>query len=126
MNYSNPRMEAMIDGWPMGGNKRGRAVFAIEEDANRGQRAVRTTCCAGKFSKPKRDTYNLRTRIVDGDDGKTYIIGMTMYGFVNVVRGDMQTTEETVWPKDDRWPALVAMFDYAPEEISRLQKLLAA
>jgi hypothetical protein len=136
--YSNPRMEATlatwtristIPNWTRVRPNLGAVHLAVETVEGKGQRATRYTLGDWPDAKPsatKRDTYNLRTRIVDGDDGKTYIIGMTMYGFVNVTRSDLKTQQETVWPKDERWASLVAMFDYSADEIARLNARLLA
>jgi hypothetical protein len=67
ITYSNPRMRAVIPNWPNGG-KRVTATLEIEIVKGRGERAVRTTTGA-----PKKLTYADRMRIVDGDDGQTYI-----------------------------------------------------
>jgi len=42
MNYSNPRLKAIIENWP-NGSRRVTATFEIEHDPKRGERAVRTT-----------------------------------------------------------------------------------
>ena len=34
--YSNPRMHAEIHGWPMGGTRRGTAIFDIEIKPGKG------------------------------------------------------------------------------------------
>lgn len=62
--YSNPRTEAVIENWPSG-SKRVQAIFTIENDPKRGQRATRTTTGA-----TKKLTYASKMRIVDGDDGR--------------------------------------------------------
>ena len=101
--YTNPRTEAVIDNWPIG-SKRCTATFAIEQ-TSKGERAVRTTVGA-----PKKLTYARKARIVDGDDGRTYIAQLTAYGFVSIMRGDMKFQEESVHPGDERLPALLALF----------------
>lgn len=112
--YSNPRMRATVDGWPSG-NKRVTATFYIET-TRRGQRAVRTTT-----GKPTKLTFAKEMRIVDGDDGRTYIAALSMYGHVTIHRGDMKHDEETVFPQeagtgrdDPRYPALRALFFTPP------------
>ena len=102
-SYSNPRMEAVINDWPIG-SKRCTATFSIEQTA-KGERAVRTTVGA-----PKKLTYARKARIVDGDDGRTYIAELTAYGFVSVMRGDMKYQHETVHPGDPRLPEMLALF----------------
>lgn len=106
--YSNPRMRATIEGWPSG-NKRVTATFYIET-TRRGQRAVRTTT-----GKPTKLTFAKEMRIVDGDDGRTYIAALSFYGGVTIMRGDMKFHEETISREDEsRYPALRALFSTAP------------
>ncbi len=53
--YTNPRVNAEIPNWPMGGTTRGTAVFYIEQKPGKGERGVRITKHddSGKVSKPK-------------------------------------------------------------------------
>lgn len=102
--YSNPRMAATIENWPHG-TKRVTAHFTIETE-KRGQRAVRVTTGA-----PKKLTFTRQMRIVDGDDGRTYIAALTTsYGHITIWRGDMKFSEEVVFERDERYPALRALF----------------
>lgn len=103
-NYSNPRNTAIIENWPSG-SKQVTATFSIESDPKRGERAVRTTTGA-----PKKLTFARKMRIVDGDDGRTYIAALTDYGHITIHRGDMKYHEETVFGHDPRYAALVALF----------------
>lgn len=103
--YSNPRMSATIAGWPSG-KKRVTAQFDIECDPKRGERAVRTTTGA-----PKKLTYASKARIVDGDDGRTYIVELTMYGHVSVMQSNMQYQAETIFAQDPRYPEIVSLFN---------------
>jgi len=106
LTYSNPRLRAVIEDWPIGANKRGPATFYIERNS-RGERAVRTTIGA-----PKKLTYARKARIVDGSDGRTYIAELSMmYHHISIMRGDMKFEHETVFDGDPRYPALVALFD---------------
>jgi len=75
MEYSNPRMKAEIENWPWGSH-RTKAIFSIETHPLRGQRATRITINPknGKLCAPKKTTYSKRARIVDGSDGRTYIL----------------------------------------------------
>jgi len=102
--YSNPRREAVIDNWPMGSQRRGQARFYIES-SKRGERAVRVTDGA-----PKKLTFARKARIVDGDDGKTYIAELSMYGHVSIMQGNMKFQETTVFPTEARYPELLALF----------------
>ena len=64
--YSNPRMHAEIDGWPMGHNLRGIAIFDIERKAGKGERGVRTTCREDKGADRRwRRRQDLHCRAVD-------------------------------------------------------------
>lgn len=86
MKFSNPRHEATIEDWPIGGNKRGTCVFRVESDPKKGQRVSRVTT-----GKPKYTTYAKQWRIVDGDDARTYLIAWNPnYGSVTVMSSDMQ------------------------------------
>src|SRR6516225_4781251 len=101
--YSNPRMRA---NWPDGG-KRVTATFKIETVKGKGQRAVRTTT-----GKPKKLTYAYRMRIVDGSDGRTYIVedhGGT-YGFIGIRQGNMKYSEEIIHSDNPRYAELQALF----------------
>lgn len=104
MTYSNPRMNAIIEGWPIG-RQRCTATFSIETDPKRGQRAVRVTVGA-----PKKLTYATKVRIVDGDDGRTYIIELTCYGFISVMNGDMKYQHEVIHDSDPRYRAVLELF----------------
>lgn len=102
--YSNPRMAAAIENWPHG-SQRVTAMFTIERD-KRGERAVRVTT-----GNPKKLTYSVRQRIVDGDDGRTYIASFSMYGFVSIMKGDMKFQHETIHKGDPRYDEVVRLFD---------------
>ena len=101
--YSNPRMNAVIENWPNGAN-RVTAVFFIEQ-TKRGERAVRVTTGA-----PKKLTYAVKSRIVDGDDGRTYIAELTAYGHITIMRGDMKFNEESIFERDSRYAEMRALF----------------
>lgn len=102
--YSNPRMEATIQNWPCG-SKRVTARFEIEQDAKRGERAVRTTDGA-----PKKLTYAKMARIVDGSDGRTYIAEYTLYGLISIMRGDMKYSQESIFERDPRYAMALELF----------------
>jgi len=104
-NYSNPRMEAKIENWPHGG-QRVLAHFYVETDPKKGQRAVRETT-----GKPKKLTYAKQVRIADGDDGKTYILELTMYGMISVMKGDMKYQHDIIFERDPRYAEVRKMFD---------------
>jgi hypothetical protein len=50
-------------------------------------------------------------RIVDGDDGHTYIAALTMYGHITIHRGDMKFHEEVIHNGDPRYKMARALFD---------------
>lgn len=102
-NYSNPRMSAEIPNWPSGG-KRVTARFLIEV-TNKGERAVRKTT-----GRPYKLTYAKRMRIVDGDDGRTYIVRAHGHGMVSIMRGDMTHQHEITHHPDPRYTELMELF----------------
>ena len=104
LTYSNPRLRATIENWPGGSNRRVTAEFFIETAA-KGQRAVRITTGA-----PKKLTFARLARIVDGSDGRTYIAELSMYGHINIMRGDMKYHHEAVFPRDPRYAAMFELF----------------
>lgn len=101
--YSNPRMSATIYDWPSGG-KRVTAQFDVECDPKRGERAVRTTTGA-----PKKLTYARKVRIVDGDDGRTYVAELLNPRAVSIMRGDFKYEHEILFVGDPRFPELLAL-----------------
>jgi hypothetical protein len=103
-SYTNPRMSAVIENWPHG-SQRVTATFSIETHPSRGQRAVRITTGA-----PKKLTFARQMRIVDGDDGRTYIAALSGYGHITIFKGDMKFNHESVFESDPRYPALRQLF----------------
>ena len=103
MDYSNPRMSAVIHNWPSG-SKRVTARFEIEQGP-RGERAVRTTT-----GDPKKLTYAKMARIVDGDDGRTYLAMFTEYSSISIMRGDMKYQHETINQHDPRYAKTLEIF----------------
>jgi hypothetical protein len=84
VKFSNPRLHAPIQDYPLGGNKRGLCVFNIESHPKRGYRCTRQTT-----GKPKAHTYGGKAAIVDGDDGRTYLIQFAgSFNFIKVSRSD--------------------------------------
>lgn len=104
MKYSNPRMEATIENWPSG-TQRVTARFLIEQTA-KGERGVRITT-----GKPKMLTYARKARIVDGEDGRTYIANLTQYGHISIFKGDMQYQQEAIFENDPRYSELLGFFN---------------
>ena len=101
--YSNPRMAATIENWPSG-PKRVTARFQIEQ-TSRGERAVRITDGA-----PKKLTFAKLARIVDGDDGRTYIAEYTIYGHISIMRGDMKFQHEVIHSSNERYVEVLELF----------------
>ena len=104
ITYSNPRMDAAIENWPHGRNQRVTAMFHIEQDAKRGERAVRITSGAAK-----KLTYSKLARIVDGSDGRTYIAEFDV-SHITIMQGNMQYQQETIWPSDARYAQVHELF----------------
>ncbi len=59
---------------------------------------------------PKKLTYAAKARIVDGDDGRTYVAELTRYGSVTIMCGDMKFQTETIHQSDPRYAAAKALF----------------
>lgn len=104
MTYSNPRMSATIENWPSG-SRRVTARFEIEQDPKRGERGTRITDGAAK-----KLTYAKMARIVDGDDGRTYIAEFTAYGFISIMKGDMKFQQESIFSTDPRYAQALELF----------------
>jgi len=86
IQLTNPRTEATIENWPYG-RKQVTANFEVEAN-KRGERVKRTTT-----GKPKATTYYAKCRIVDGDDGRTYVLAQTEFGQIVLIPGTLKTTE---------------------------------
>lgn len=96
VKFSNPRLVAEFTDWPIGGNNRGLCRFAVEDNGKKGKRVSRTTADKnGRLCKPKYTTYSDHQAIVDGDDGKTYILSLGVYGFVSIHRHDFMSAERS-------------------------------
>lgn len=96
LEYSNPRLSLVVEGWPWGQKMRTQASFFVESN-KRGQRVGRILKdphsgrpCAAKFT-----TYSAQARIVDGSDGRTYIATLGHFNSsIQIVCGDMKYTRE--------------------------------
>ena len=103
--YSNPRLTAEIPDWPNGRTGRVVARFSVETVKGK-QRAVRITT-----GQPKRLTYSDKVRIVDGDDGRTYIAAYHAgYRMITIMNGDMKFQHEVIFDRDERFAAVFACF----------------
>ncbi len=111
MIYSNPRTHAVIENWPIGA-KRTTATFAVEVVKGR-ERGTRFTIDpkTGRPSATKALTYADAVRIVDGDDGKTYIIELSRgYQMISVMQSNMKFQAEVVHHGDPRYAELLTLF----------------
>lgn len=96
VKFSNPRLRAEIQDYPLGGSKRGLCVFNVEYKPSKGWRFTRTTT-----GKPKANTYGGKAAIVDGDNGRTYCIQFAgAFDFIKVYRHDFMcaSPEDTGTP----------------------------
>lgn len=113
MNYTNPRKFAQFNDWPSG-NKRVRCTFQVEQ-GSKGQRVRRVTDkpgCPGVECSPKLTTFADKVLLVDGDDGRIYIMQLSnQYGMISVTCSDMKYSHETIPRGDDsRYAQYLAMF----------------
>ncbi len=115
VKFSNPRLYAEILDYPIGRGLRGKCVFSVEKDNKKGSRVVRVTT-----GQPKKDTYATMVAIVDGDNGRTYILKFDdRGGSVSVFRHDFMCAEASeigedargsyVYPGDARYVELLGL-----------------
>jgi hypothetical protein len=85
IQFSNPRLSASFTDWPLGGGRRGPCFFNVRTE-KRGARVERVTT-----GKPKYTTYGTRCCLVDGSNGRTYILQESKdYGrAIRVVMSDL-------------------------------------
>lgn len=89
--FDNPRLRAEFADWPSGG-KRVSCVFQVEHHPKRGWRIGKTTT-----GKPKFSTYGGQAAIVDGSDGKTYLLQVAEgYGFVKIMSHDFMNAPAAI------------------------------
>ncbi len=113
--FSNPRLRAEIQDYPLGGSKRGLCVFEAKSNLKTGWRVGRTTTGATKW-----DTYARLVAIVDGDDGRTYILKATNYGFISIAGSDFRDPAKNVLG-DDRTSGFGSCF----QDGARFEELMA-
>lgn len=77
IEFSNPRLKAEFDNWPSGGQIV-QCKFEVEEKKKQ-YRVLKSTTRNGVWCKPKMSTYGSRVAIMDGSDGKTYIVWKSQY-----------------------------------------------
>jgi len=112
IKFSNPRDAATIENWPHGRNKRVTATFTVER-TNRGERVSRVTT-----GKPKKTTYYSRVAIVDGDDGKLYIVCKS-HGMVTIYPGTLRYPE--TYGQLSQSPAALRCFKNITELLDELK-----
>lgn len=94
ISFSNPRTEAVFPDWPLGGAKRGECKFWVEFNPKRGYRFCRVTT-----GKPKTATFGGKGVIVDGSDGRTYLIQFAgSFDFISVKSSDFMSPASEVHP----------------------------
>jgi len=83
----------------------------VIESNKRGERCTRITEKRdGSRGKPKAGIYHDVCRIVDGDDGKTYILGLSNgYGMIGVMQGNLKFSEESFHLGGDRFDEVLAL-----------------
>ena len=117
LTFSNPRLHAEFNDWPLGGSKRGPCRFDVEFKPKKGWRFVRTTT-----GKAKTATFSGRCAIVDGSDGRTYLLQCAgpFADFVKVMRSDFMDASEamggengaaSVFPNNPRFDELKGLID---------------
>lgn len=112
LTYTNPTLYRLIEDWPSGKFKT-RAEFKIEQNS-KGERATRTTVNpkTGRPNAPKLMTYARKSRIVDGSDGKLYIINLAQhFPMISVMMGTFDYGFETIHKEDSRYQELLALFN---------------
>lgn len=110
LTFSNPRLSAVFEDWPLGGSKRGRCVFSVEYKNGRGYRFVKQTT-----GKPKYHTYGGACAIVDGSDGRTYLLQKAaQFDFIKVSQHDFIDAEGgAAFPADPRFETLNGLIEQA-------------
>ena len=100
--YNNPRTYAEIPNWPYGQHRRVVCRFYVETDKRGRERVCRITRKPnGQWSKPKKTTYGQICAIVEGDNGKTYVLIFTeQYRQITVMQSNLQYMEESLCESD--------------------------
>lgn len=81
--YSSPRLLAEFNDWPIGGSLRGTRVSRTTQNKH------------GEWCKPKFHVYGDGTAIVDGDDGKTYILQHSKnFNMISICRHDFMSPDD--------------------------------
>lgn len=105
-NYITAYRSLIVNDWPIGGKRVGKAIFEVESN-NRGERITRTTT-----GKPKTLTYGELAAILVGDDGKTYCA--SKFGdAITIYRGTMDYQYERITISDDRYTYILELMKNA-------------
>lgn len=114
LTYTNPRTGAEFNDWPLGGSRRGYCKFHVEKHNKRGWRVGRTTT-----GKTKYHTYGGPACIVDGSDGRTYVLQHSgVYDAISIARSDFMNSEEGTVFKDsnpERFAELLEIIKSTPK-----------
>ena len=98
-----------VEDWPFG-RQTCKAQFTVEGKLGK-ERVARVTENKARtgWNKPKRTTYSYQARIVQGDDGKTYII-RNHWSHINVMEGTLKFEAGNLWPQDEQYAEVLALF----------------
>lgn len=106
ITYSNPRKKAVIENWPSG-SRRVTATFTVEAVKGKGERVTRETTGA-----VKKLTYARCVRIVDGSDGRTYILEKSPFAeHISVMQSNMKFQHEVIYKDNPRFAATAALLE---------------
>lgn len=96
ITFSNPRLKAEFNDWPSGSH-RVKCVFEVIHKPGKGWKFNRTTWNpkTGLPNKPKADiAFGRQACIVDGDDGRTYLIQRTAsFNAISVYSSDFYSAQ---------------------------------
>lgn len=112
MKYSLPVLKYTTALWPYG-RETTTAVFAVERAATGNmERVTRVTLNpkTNKWNKPKKTTYSVKARIVKGEDERTYVAELSIYGHITIRESNLQYEKETFYPKDEGYQDALSLF----------------
>lgn len=111
ITFSSPRLSATIENWPIG-SKRTTARFEVSPRSTRGVRIGRQTRNKTDtgWNKPKLTTYAHQACIVDGSDGKTYLLTRSKnFPMIHVQAGTMKHEHCTAHHPSELFDTLAAL-----------------
>ncbi len=113
--YTNPRTYAAFPDWPYGRKTRTLCTFTVEivgAFAGRRERISKVTVNprTGRENKAKKTTFAPQVRIVDGSDGKTYILQKSNYSMVLYIKKSDFFDFESIHPEDERYDSVRKLF----------------